>query len=394
MSILKNTTKLCIFSSEFNTRTHTTDFFEECFKKQAFKDISSTTDELSIGWINLSQPLSNDFSNQLFKRENYIAASMRVDERKIKPNILKLKVGEKCNLWLQKNPGKRRVPKDYKETVTDKIKNELLRKTEPDTKVVDVVIDLSQGNVYLFTTSAKEQERFLSLFHATFNSVRIALLSPFDIVSTILKENSPDDLTAFKDLALCDPESAYLQKVETMAWFGRDFFKWLVFQTLESDSVYAIENNDFVAFIDQKIKMQGSDDGVAIQKMTITGPQSLFSEVKTAFSRGKGIDEGNLTLEKNDKYWLFQFVAETFFITSLKTPALPGSENSNNDQGEEEEDTTEEDLTVFYDKIDFLEQAIEMFHAVLLVFTQERLSKSWPSTNSKIDNYFKEKGDQ
>ncbi|MDD4456511.1 MAG: hypothetical protein PHC98_02885, partial [Syntrophotalea acetylenica] len=100
-----------------------------------------------------------------------------------------------------------------------------------------------------------------------------------------------------------------LAQIEDNQWLGRDLLLWLVHQTMNASSEYVVsqpgpigKGAGFVAYINDKICLQGADDN-GPQKVTVSGFQDRFEEVQTALKNGKTISEATIFFEYNDSVW-------------------------------------------------------------------------------------------
>ncbi len=146
-----------------------TDFFKDRESVVAnltnfiFKNIENSSSEESIGWVNPMKPCGTEIkANDIFF-SNYIFLAMRHDVKKVSPLFLDLKVNqliEKEDLEIKSN-------RDLKQLKED-VKNDLLKRSLPSSKIVDAVIDIKRSILLINSSSLKTCSLFLSLFEKTF----------------------------------------------------------------------------------------------------------------------------------------------------------------------------------------------------------------------------------
>ena len=65
------------------------DFVAERVAAHSFKDIDDTMDEYSIGWVSVADMFDAGFAYSSYAAGDYVALTMRIDERKVTPAVLK-----------------------------------------------------------------------------------------------------------------------------------------------------------------------------------------------------------------------------------------------------------------------------------------------------------------
>ncbi len=129
-----------------------------------FKDIEREAREESIGWVSPLKVYKPDIEIDEIYHGNYIFLALRYDTKKVSKVLIECKLNEiieKEGLSIQNN----RQLKQLK----DDIKNELLKQTLPNPKIVEAVIDINKKTLLLNSTSKKLGGLFLSLFEKTFS---------------------------------------------------------------------------------------------------------------------------------------------------------------------------------------------------------------------------------
>jgi hypothetical protein len=145
-------------------------FWEEVAERvraHSFKDIDDTLEEFSIGWVSVGGMFDADFARAPLVVGDYVVLSMRIDERKVSPAVLK-----KCALKEEERiKRERQVPRLARSTmmeIKERVRSELVRKSVPIPGVYDLAWNLSDNTVLFFSTSKKALVHLEELFKATF----------------------------------------------------------------------------------------------------------------------------------------------------------------------------------------------------------------------------------
>ena len=134
-------TKTCSVS-EYTTPTDLDDDFiskiADRIRYHSFRAIEQdSTDERSIGWVDLYDMLDNQFETVNFLKEPYVALSLRIDSRVVPAATLK-----RCCLEaedaIKKAEGIERLSKLRVKEIKDTVKTRLLKTTIPNTKIYNL----------------------------------------------------------------------------------------------------------------------------------------------------------------------------------------------------------------------------------------------------------------
>ena len=130
MSFLKGTASFVRFSVEGQLPENSLDFIAKRVMAFSFKDIDETYDEYSIGWVSVLNMFDTQFAYASYVAGDYITLTLRIDERKVSPAILKKflqKEEEKVRLERQVP----RLSRSVRVQIKERIKTELMRKAIP-----------------------------------------------------------------------------------------------------------------------------------------------------------------------------------------------------------------------------------------------------------------------
>ncbi|MRR54767.1 MAG: exonuclease [Deltaproteobacteria bacterium] len=387
MGILSNTVSICQFKVVGEIPDMDTfAWVSERLTKNGFISIDHGTEELSVGWVTPDDHRTNDFSvPSAFWRDNYLFFTLRQDKRNIPAALLKAyqKVAEEEFLF--DNPGFTRVPKQKREELKESVRISLLARTLPVPSTCDAVWDTRSNTLSIASVSAKTVEQFDNLFKKTFENFRLVAIHPFARAENVI----PAELSESLQKANRAGSEAVLDLIRSNLWLGTEFFLWLTYRTLNESGEYRIvrpgpagAGEPFTAYVNDRLVLCGAGDDGA-QKITISGPQDRFGEVRLALSNGKMITEATLYLEKGEHIWKMTLKGEMFQFASYKTPKVQQERDSGVDEISERE-------ALFYEKMYVMEVGLQMFDSLFAAFLTARLEQGWGEEVQKIDAWLTE----
>jgi len=387
MGILANTLSFCQFRVEGAALpADLASWAGESLRKKAFRSIEHSTEEESIGWVELLDNQSSEFASpQSFHKDRFLAFSLRKDQRRLPAALIRRGVQKRSEAFLQEHPGLKRVPKGKKEEILDLVRGELLARTFPVPAIYDAVWDLDSNRVYFAGLNAKLIELFENLFKTSFEGLRLVSVHPMNRAESLLDE------AGRKLLAAADRSGAQsvLDQMRENRWLGTDFLLWLLFETLCGSGDYAtvtpgfeLEGHRFAGYLnDRLVLVGGGDEGV--QKITAAGPQDRFHEVRTALAGGKEITEATLYLEKAEESWKLNLKAESFHFGSFRCPSVTLEKDDRVNEDSEKE-------AVFLERMLLLEQGLQCFDSLFATFLKLRLDEGWPKQAAAVEAWLNE----
>ena len=135
--------------------------------RSRLKRNSKILEEYSIGWVSVASMFDADFTYGSYAAGDYVVLSMRVDERKVSPAVLK-----KCVLKEEERIKRdRQVPRLSRSVlleIKERVRSELVRKSVPVPALYEVAWNLSDGTLFFFSTSKKALVLIEELFKETF----------------------------------------------------------------------------------------------------------------------------------------------------------------------------------------------------------------------------------
>lgn len=194
MGFLNGSASFVRFSVEGDLPENFWDFAAERITAFSFKDIDETYDEFSIGWVSVQNMFDSDFKFASYASGDYVTLSLRIDERKVAPAILK-KFAQKEEERIKKEKQIPKIGRTMKIEIRERIQSELMKKAAPVPAVYDLCWNLSDSTLIFFTTNRKAHTLLEDLFKETFGLL-IAQQIPYYMAERLLDEDDTQRLAA------------------------------------------------------------------------------------------------------------------------------------------------------------------------------------------------------
>lgn len=386
MGILSNTVSICQFRVEGTAAGgDLVAWAGERLAANAFRSIEKGSEELSIGWVHLDENDRSDFTNPgVFARDHYLVFSLRRDQRRLPAALLKAHLARAQDEFLAANPGLQRVPKGKRDELREVVRGALLSRTLPVPTVWDAVWDTRRGVVSFAALSAKAVELFESLFKQTFDGLRLVVLTPFERARGVV----PAELEASLERANRASGEGILEELRDNTWLGAELLLWLAWRAVTGAGQYRVglegparPGEEFSAWLDDRLILAGGADGG--QKVTVTGPQDRFEEVRTALAAHKSLAEAVLHLEKAEQGWRLNLKGDSFHFASFRCPGVKLEKDDLTDPEREK-------VAVFFERMALLEEGQQLFASLLGQFIKERLDSDWNKVEGAIADWLAE----
>ncbi|MGI9569599.1 MAG: recombination-associated protein RdgC [Desulfobulbia bacterium] len=154
MGFVSGSASFIRFGIEGELPSNMMEFIADRIASFSFRDIDDTMDEYSIGWVSVANMFDAGFRYASFMNGDYVTISLRVDERKVSPAILKKFVQkEEERIKVEKQIPK--IGRTLKAEIKERVHAELIRKAIPIPAVFDLCWNLSESTVLFFTTNKK-----------------------------------------------------------------------------------------------------------------------------------------------------------------------------------------------------------------------------------------------
>jgi hypothetical protein len=154
MGLLKGSGSFVRFSVLGELPENTLDFIANRIAAFSFQDIDDTYDEYSIGWVSVLNMFDSQFKFASYAAGDYITLTMRIDERKVSPAILKKVIQkEEERVRLEKQLPK--LSRSMKVEIKERVSVDLMRKAIPIPSIFELCWSLSDATLLFFSTNKK-----------------------------------------------------------------------------------------------------------------------------------------------------------------------------------------------------------------------------------------------
>lgn len=167
MGLLTGAASLTRFAVEGELPAAPWDFIAEQVSRHSFRDIDDTQDEYSVGWVSVANMFDSTFTHAPYAAGDYVALTLRVDERRVSPAVLK----KFCQKEEERIKRERQIPRLARAArleIRERLHAELLRKSPPIPATYDLCWNIGDGSVLFFTTSKKAVALLEDLFKESF----------------------------------------------------------------------------------------------------------------------------------------------------------------------------------------------------------------------------------
>jgi hypothetical protein len=200
MGLLAGSASFTRFTVEGGLPGNIWDFIAEQVMKRSFKDIDDTFDELSIGWVAIGDMFDSKFAYGSYSAGDYVALSMRVDERKVPGAVLK-KFAAKEEARIKEEKDLRRIGRTLRLEIKERVKAELMRKSPPVPAVYDLCWNVPQGTVLFFSNGRKPLALLEELFKETFG-LSLVMQVPWNSALQLVDEKTAAKLETLQPASL------------------------------------------------------------------------------------------------------------------------------------------------------------------------------------------------
>jgi len=192
MGFINGSASFVRFSVEGELPENSLDYIADRVIAFSFRDIDDTYDEYSIGWVSVLNMFDSQFQYASYAAGDYITLTLRVDERKVSPAILKKFVQkEEERVKLEKQVPK--LGRAQKVEIKERIRTELMRKAIPIPVVYDLCWSLSESTLYFFSTNKKAHAVLEDFFKESFGLL-LRQQIPYVVGEQLLDEDGLDRL--------------------------------------------------------------------------------------------------------------------------------------------------------------------------------------------------------
>ena len=184
MSFLGRSSSFVRFSVEGDLPENPLEFISDRISSFTFEDIDDNFEEYSVGWVSVVNMFDAAFEYGSHFYGDYVVLSLRVDERKVSPSILK-KFTQKEEERIKKEKQLPKLSRTARLEIKERIKTELTRKAMPLPAVYDLVWSLSESSLYFFSTNKKAHMLLEDFFKDCFGLV-LMLQIPYSTAAQLV----------------------------------------------------------------------------------------------------------------------------------------------------------------------------------------------------------------
>jgi len=352
MGLIKGNFTFMRFEVEGQLPQAFTTFINNRIKGNAFREARNSTEEKRMGWVSLTDILDTDFEKANYALGDYLIFSLRVDRKVVPPKLMKIRLMEEQRRFLAEK-GQTRIGKAANENLKDKVKLELLTKSDPVPSFYDVLWAVGQNRVYFSSLSDKVADDFVDLFKKTF-SLGLKRILPHEHPLT-LKSKEQSTVPA-----------------DELTLIGREFLTWLWFKSEERNGTIALSKTEEIELHLLKRIALEAGEGEYSQGVVCSGLHAELTEGKEAIRRGKKVKESCVKLHRDQNEWEFNFKADTFYFQSLKMPTADWQQEPEDPSG------------ALLERIYIIESAVKTIDELFEHFLKIRFSNAWTENEKPL----------
>jgi recombination associated protein RdgC len=356
MGLLKGSFTFSRFHVEGQLPQAFLNFINSRIKANSYTASRKSSEEKTMGWVSLTDILDTDFEKADYALGDYLIFSLRVDRKLISPKLMKIKLLEEERRFLAES-GKDRMHKQLSSAMKDKVKLDLLAKTDPIPSFYDVCWSVSKNELYFSSLSDNVAQDFVDLFKKTF-SLTLKPFSPQE--NSLIQQNTESE--------------------DSVSLIGREFLTWLWFKSEERNGRIAFRNQEEIELRFLKRISLEAGEGEYSQGVVCHGIHAELKEGKEAIRQGKKVKEAGIKLTHDQNEWEFMFKGDSFHFQSVKMPQTDWQETSEDPSGG------------LLERIYLIENAAKTMDALYESFLKIRLSSLWKEKEIPLLNkWLKEK---
>ncbi len=345
MGLIKGNFTFMRFEVEGQLPQAFTTFVNNRIKGNAFREARNSTEEKRMGWVSLTDILDTDFEKANYALGDYLIFSLRIDRKVVPPKLMKIRLLEEQRRFLAEK-GQTRIGKAANEIIKEKVKLEILTKSDPVPSFYDVLWAVGQNRVYFSSLSEKVADDFVDLFKKTF-SLGLKRILPHEH-PLALKSKAQSTIPA-----------------DELSLIGREFLTWLWFKSEERNGTIALSKTEEIELHLLKRIALEAGEGEYSQAVVCSGLHAELTEGKEAIRRGKKVKESCIKLHRDQNEWDFNFKADTFYFQSLKMPVADWQEEPEDPSG------------ALLERIYVIESAVKTMDDLFEAFLTIRFTNVW-----------------
>lgn len=178
------------FSVEGELPENPLDYIAERIKAFSFEDIDDSFEEYSIGWVSILDMFDSGFEYASYAAGDYVVLTLRIDERKVSPAILK-KYVQKEEQRVKREKELPKVPRSMKVEIKERVRTELMRKAFPVPTVYDLCWNLGESTLLFYSTNKKAHAVLEDFFKESFG-LMLRQQIPYVTAEHLLEDDQVD----------------------------------------------------------------------------------------------------------------------------------------------------------------------------------------------------------
>ncbi|MFH1033702.1 MAG: recombination-associated protein RdgC [Pseudomonadota bacterium] len=205
MGISRGGVTLTRYETIFTKTSNFWDFVDRRIRANLFLPIDEGTEEQGVGWCSIHDYLDTTFAYASYALDPYVVLGLRVDRRRVPASLIKRQHRQEVAKALALCEG-RGLSRADREDLKEKVRLDLLRRTVPQTEVLEVVWNTANGELWVATASRGKLDIFEDLFRRTFDIPPIPRI-PW-LLAQDLHPAAKADLEALRPASLYNAEVA------------------------------------------------------------------------------------------------------------------------------------------------------------------------------------------
>jgi DNA recombination-dependent growth factor C len=181
----------------------TDEYIQQRLKRNSFVDIEATSEEDSLGWVEILDHLSTEFNPASFKFGGFVAFSARLDTRRLAARTLNRYYHYKEVEFLAQTGRKPNSVK--KREIKENLRQDLLRRTLLNTDLLEVLWFQKEQEIWVGGAGEKKRLLFEELWERTFG-LSVRLLVPITLGLEMIPKELGASLLKSKACSLWEEE--------------------------------------------------------------------------------------------------------------------------------------------------------------------------------------------
>lgn len=187
MGLISGSASFVRFAVDGQLPENALDFIAERVLSYSFRDIDDSTDDYSIGWVSVANMFDSSFEYASYRNGDYIVLSLRIDERRVSPAVLK-KFVAKEEERIRKERQLPTLSRPVKIEIKERVRAELTVKSIPAPTMYDLCWNLSDATVLFFTTNKKAHSVLEDFFKECFGLLLVQQI-PYNTAEKLVDQD-------------------------------------------------------------------------------------------------------------------------------------------------------------------------------------------------------------